>query len=362
MFSLPISGMASSFHRLLPAAFLVLALLVCASTPVGAASVVVEGFGPLIHGDLAQARDEALAEARVRAVEQGAGVQVEARSELAQELMVMSETGTSSEGFISNEQILEEGMAGDGLYRVRIRADVSAGKARDGLRRLLQDDAIVLVLDEKGSGVPFFESYLTSQLASLGYARIIRAASAEPSLLSDIDLEALAIRHMADVVLVGHAEARDNSKLSEAMFSAHGSGSLKAFRAREGLVLASAQAQEVRGFGNTPGKARGSALQETVRVLAKDVLGSLARKKEQSVLVVISDLPAYADFKKCKAILSQMRWVSGVEAVRFESGTGVYQVKVGEDVELLAARLDQFSDLSVVQFDDERIQVHFKAR
>ena len=352
--------MVSSFSRLLPAVLVIQALLACASTPVGAASVEVEGFGPLIQNDLAQARDEALADARVRAVEQAAGVQVEARSELAQELMVMSETGTSSEGFISHEQILEEGMAGDGLYRVRLRADVSAGKVRDGLRRLLQDDAIVLVLEEDGGVSPFFESYLTSELASLGYARIIRAASAEPASLSDAQLEALAIRHMADVVLVGHAEARDNSKLSEAMFSAHGDGTLKAFRAREGLVLASAQAQEVRGFGNTPDKARGNALQETAKALAKDVMGSLARKKAQSVLVVISDLPAYADFKKCKAILSQMRWVSDVEAVRFESGTGVYQLKVGEDVELLAARLDQFPDLSVVQFDDERIQLHFR--
>ena len=350
-------------RRIVAANLLVLALLVGASTPIRAASVEVEGFGPLIQGDLAQARDEALADARVRAIEQVAGVQVEARSELAQELMVMSETGTSSEGFISNEQILEEGMAGDGLYRVRLRADVSAGKARDGLRRLLQDDAIVLVLEEKGGVSPFFESYLTSELASLGYARIIRAESSDPTQLSDGQLEAMAIRYMADVVLVGRAEAMDNTKLSEAMFSAHGEGSLKAFRARKGLVLASAQAQEVRGFGNTPDKARGSALQETAKVLAKDVLGSLARKKKaQSVLVVISDLPAYADFKKCKAILSQMRWVSGVEAVRFDSGTGVYEVKVGEGVELLAARLDQFPELSVVQFDDQRVQLHFKAR
>lgn len=337
-----------------------MALLACASTPVGAASVEVEGFGPLIQNDLAQARDEALADARVRAIEQVAGVQVEARSELAQELMVMSETGTSSEGFISHEQILEEGMAGDGLYRVRLRADVSAGKARDGLRRLLQDDAIVLALEEDGGVSPFFESYLTSELTSLGYARIIRATSSDPTQLSDAQLEAMAIRYLADVVLIGHVEARDNAKLSEAMFSAHGDGSLKAFRAREGLVLANAQTQEVRGFGNTPGKARGSALQETAKALAKDVLGSLARRKAEPVLVVISGLPGYADFKKCKAVLSQMRWVSDVEAVRFESGTGVYQVKVGEDVELLAARLDQFPDLSVVQFDDERIQLHFR--
>ena len=354
--------MLPPLHRLLSSVLIILALLACASTPVRAASIVVEGFGPLIQNDLAQARDEALADARVRAVEQAAGVQVEARSELAQELMVMSETGTSSEGFISNEHILEEGMAGDGLYRVRLRADVSAGKARDGLRRLLKDDAIVLVLGEQGGTSPFFESYLTRELSSLGYARIIRAAPEDPAPLSDAHLEALAMRHMADVVLVGHVEARDNSKLSEVMHSAHGAGNLKAFRAREGLVLASAQAQTVRGFGNTPDKARGSALQETAKILAKDVLGSLARKKAQPVLVVISDLPAYADFKKCKAILSQMRWVSDVEAVRFESGTGVFQVKVGEDVELLAARLDQFSELSVAQFDDQRIQLHFKAR
>lgn len=350
------------FGRQFQTILFVLALLAWQSPPSCAASDVVEGFGPLINGDLAQARDEALADARLRVIEKVTGVEVVARSVLAKELMVMSEVSTNSAGLISSEQILEEGMAGEGLYRVLLKAEVSASKARKGLLQLVQDDAIVLVLDEIDAEQPFFESHLSRELVSMNFVRIVRASASSVATLTDEQIKELAIRHMADVVLVGQTMAKERSRLAGSLYSAHGAGTLKAYRAKEGMVLASAQVREVRGFGNTPDSAKGNAFQEAAKSLTNDVLKSLVKTRSRAIQIVISDLPNYSHYKRCKAILSQMRWVSDVEAVRFDSGTGVYQVKVQEGVELLAARLDQFPEISVTQFDGERIRLHFKGK
>ncbi|HIE51427.1 MAG TPA: hypothetical protein EYP85_06675, partial [Armatimonadetes bacterium] len=93
------------------------------------AVVEVDGVGGIKEGNVAAARDEALADARRNAVEQGIGVFVSSETLVENYQLIYDRILTKSrEGMVANVKVLQEGPDQnfpDQLYRVRIRALVS---------------------------------------------------------------------------------------------------------------------------------------------------------------------------------------------------------------------------------------------
>ena len=87
-------------------------------------TVTVEGVGFLAGGDAAAARDRAIADAQVRAVEQAVGVKVDARAALHKSLLIADTVITHTQGMVRNYKILHEQIDPSGLYRVKLQAEV----------------------------------------------------------------------------------------------------------------------------------------------------------------------------------------------------------------------------------------------
>lgn len=84
--------------------------------------ITAEGYGTIIGGDTAQARDEAIVDARVRALEQVAGVFIESTTLVQNAMLLDALIRGSTQGLITDHRVLKEGPMGDGRYRVQIEA------------------------------------------------------------------------------------------------------------------------------------------------------------------------------------------------------------------------------------------------
>ena len=92
-------------------------------------TVTAEGSGAVVDGDMAKAKDDALADAKKNAVEQGVGVFVSAKT-LGEDYAVVEKTIlTKSEGYISSWTIVEgsqkvEKFEGSQLLSIKIKAKI----------------------------------------------------------------------------------------------------------------------------------------------------------------------------------------------------------------------------------------------
>lgn len=138
-------------------AWVVIALLFMAPIPGWAQqeqSVQVEGCGTIIGGDISQAKDEAVIAARVKALEQVAGVHLDSDTLLQNEILFDAVVRTRATGYIKADRILSENQRPDGTYCVQIEAWVIPGELREKLQSLVSELAIVVVLPETNMGAP----------------------------------------------------------------------------------------------------------------------------------------------------------------------------------------------------------------
>jgi len=133
------------FKRWIPAA-LMFALALCTATPsVLAMEVEAEGMAAVINGNLAGARNQALANAQRNAVEQGVGAMLDSKTLSENFQVVRDSVLTSSQGFIKRYKVLSEGLTPDQqTFKVRISATVE--------ERLLEDRLGALRLLHKQMG------------------------------------------------------------------------------------------------------------------------------------------------------------------------------------------------------------------
>jgi hypothetical protein len=118
-------------------------LMVLGSMPVGKIaaadqemkSVEAEGRAP---GDSENARAEALADAMREAVRVGVGVNVVDQSQVRDFQLDFDRVFTASMGYVKNYKILSSSLALDGIYHVKIKADVAPGTPADNDRTVLK--------------------------------------------------------------------------------------------------------------------------------------------------------------------------------------------------------------------------------
>jgi hypothetical protein len=328
---------------------------------------IVDGVAPVIDGDLPQARDEALADARLRAVEQAAGIRVESRTVLSHELMVSDEFKSEARGVLLGEKVLSQGLGGDGLYHLRLRATVSKDEAKNRLKQLLRKDSIVLVIQEKNlerpMEVPFLENRIRSELVRMGYGRVVSLRAGQsswgvnPDAFDRNTAEAAGITHLADVAIVGRIKSRASSRLAEGLYSAHADGWLHVFQIREGRMLSSVHVEAMRGYGPDIERAGRNALADVATELSSRALRQITPRSVREMKVVILDIPDFHAFKIYKNLLANMRWVQQVRVDSYNQVKSVFEIGFAESPEILASRLARFRDFEVQGFDAEEIRV-----
>ncbi|WP_291321010.1 flagellar assembly protein T N-terminal domain-containing protein [Desulfonatronospira sp.] len=349
--------------------FLVLLFFSPFSVLADSRTVVVQGQAPIISGDTVQARDEALADARIRAVEQVAGVEIEASSVLGYELMLESSTSIRSRGFIHREKVLLEHEDEHGLYHVKLEAEVSPAEAQKRLMKLLRQDRILILLQENNLGqdetVSPLENRLVQELNSMGYKNLFsvnpQSTPAGHKDFQDIEFSSvqdLALQHMADIVILGELTSESSSRLGEDFYSAHAQGWVRAYLVSEEKVLASEHFQGIRGYGPGMEQAGRDSLNNAAHKLSRHVLEEIVPRSIRRLEVVFYGLDNFSEYKRQKRLLSLMRWVQNVKSQRFHQAKTVFEVDFSENPEILASRLDLLPGLVVESFDSRKIEVN----
>jgi hypothetical protein len=125
------------------------------------------GFATILDGDIEQAKDLALDEARLRVVKP-LGVSVETETIYSMGLRIADWNRIKAGGYIVHEEIIEEEQRAGG-YEVKIRAWIKCGADQDEMtRQLLARNKLLILTDGLGSQV--VQTRLAPMLTAAGYS------------------------------------------------------------------------------------------------------------------------------------------------------------------------------------------------
>jgi len=341
----------------------------------GLISVEAEGLASVIDGDVPQARDEAIEDAKVKAVEQVVGTYVDSETILENELLLSTMVRCSSAGYVRNVRPIKEHQDENGLYRVRIEAWVQPTQLREGVaEELRSNESLVVLLKEKidGEGLapPIVTDRLTEELVNSGFRvidyqhaallrerdRLIAAARGD-----EVTADEIGLRFLAGVIITGNAKARF-SQNNEGIISSMGSGSVKAIESDTAKTVAMASLRRVKGFALDKYQAGEKALIEVGRQLVeeKSFVDRLIRyvgRTERELQIEVGGLPERADATRFVNFLNALRWVQEPAGESFSPEQSVFTVRYAQPTVFLATRIDRRPEYRVLQYSWNRIVV-----
>jgi hypothetical protein len=334
-----------------------------------------EGFGTVFNQDVAQARDEALIDARRRALEQVAGVQVEAETVTRNQALFDQLIRTQTKGLVQADRILEEATTNDGRYRVRIEAWVKGGDVQERLESLVSETSIVVIVPEQNVGLPqaqpVIENEIVGKLVEAGYrvldhTQVLRVAQRDQTaalLRGDKQTaQEIGLKFLSNLIVVGESSTRF-SQNNQGVVSAYARITARAIESETGRVVANVLVDRVRGFGRDDVGAGEDALTRARKPAADQLLQALDgyfKRKERQLEIRIRKLPTLDEYRRAKALLEKQRWVSGVTEGPFSEDESVLMVTYPEKTLYLASRVGREPRYKVLEFDRSRILVEFR--
>lgn len=219
--------------------------------------VVAEGVGA--HADRAKARDDAIADAQRRAVEQGVGLYVESKTLVENSELVEDAIYQHAQGYIHSYEVLSDEYR-EGECRIRIRAQVRTGKIEEDLDevwtrlKVAGSPRVIVAIDQPQpsdvSGLA--QATVTENLVNYGFkildeAQLTHARSkAALKLLRTRqarEADILALQDAADILIVGRATYRSLGKPQPDLdvYSCEAALDARAIRTDTAEVVASAR-------------------------------------------------------------------------------------------------------------------------
>lgn len=338
-------------------------------------AVTAEGYGTIIGGDTAQARDEAIIDARVRALEQVAGILIDAKTLMENEMLLDSMVRDHTQGLVTSYKVLKEGPTGDGRYRVLIEARVVPDEVKQKLQGLTSDFAMVVMIQEtnlgKAHGPPIVENSVITKLVEAGY-RIadpeqvlkIRERDRMKALLeNDLDtIKRIAGRFLANLLIMGRALS-EPSQVTQGILSARARVSLRVVEAETGRILVNREIGDVRGFDLAMDRAGQKALRSAGDAATEYLLEQLDqhfKRKERTVEVRVRGLASLEDLQRFKHLLQQLRWVSEIQEKVYDPSESLIALRYPEKTLYLAGRIGREPGYRVIQLDRSRILIETK--
>ncbi len=330
------------------------------------------GYGTVIAGDTGGARDEAIIDARARALEQVAGVFIDAETILENELILEATIRSTTSGLIADYRVVNEGTNPDGLYEVTIEAEVVPGEYKERIgREIARNVSVVVMISEDNMGRqvhnPAVENQIVSALVGAGFTvydrdqlKRIRDRKAKLAALegSPEASQAIGLEFLSNLVVTGLASARYGQDTG-GIISARASASVRMVEAETGLILANRRVDRAKGFDLSAEEAGYKALEVAANEMAKSVLGWMnseylaARMKEVTVEAHgLTDMDAY---RAVGNLLGSMRWVEDVTEDGYGPAGGFFTVRYPEKLVYLASKLDRAPQVRLVEYGQGRI-------
>jgi len=334
-----------------------------------------EGFGAILDNDTAQARDEALIDARRRALEQVAGVQVDAETITRNQVLFDQLVRTQTHGLIQADRVLEEGPTPDGRYRARIEAWVKAADVQDRLGSLVSELSMIVIVPEENLGrpkaQPVVENRIWWRLVRAGYrvldhAQVQRVAARDRlAAVARGDEDAareVGLKFLSNLIVVGQAATRV-SQNNQGIVSAYARVSARVVEAETGRVIANVALDQVRGFARDDIGAGERALTAAATPAATQLLEDLNKYfkvKERRLEVRLRGVPSLDEYRRAKTFLAKQRWVSDVTDGGYAADESVILVTYPEKTLYLASRIGREPRYRVREFDRDRVVVDYR--
>jgi hypothetical protein len=335
-----------------------------------------EGFGTILNNDVAQAKDEALIDARRKAVEQVAGVRVDAETITKNEVVFDDMVRTKSAGLIVNDRILPgEGRTADGQYRLEIEAWVKTLAVQERLKDLVSEVSMIVLVGEQNLGRPqtpsSIEYELVTALLGAGYRvldpkhlqRVLRRDERAALERGDERVARdIRLRFLANLLVYVDASTQP-SQNTMGMISAYARATARVIEAETAQVVANVALEEVKGFATSVEIAGQRALRAAGKPLAEQItqgLDGYFKRKERRIDVRMRGVPSLDEYRRAKLFLESQRWVAKVEEGGYAPDEALIRVTYPEKTLYLASRLEREARYRLVEFDRNRILVEFR--
>jgi len=327
--------------------------------------VVVEGIAPIIDDNLTGAKKMARQDAYRRAVEEGTGVRITARTRMDMLMVVSDAVITKSEGYIGSSRILDEWRDNENNYRVKIQATVHRGDIHDdleGLKILIDyvvgNPTVMILFHEENMGEVQLQSSAETEMSgifsSAGYHLVEKSqvksmkdrgeGLVSKILAGDGDSNtALSDLGSADIAIVGSVSTEEFSEsyTSQAgLINAIAHASVKVVIPRTGQVIAARQSSG-KSVHISAATAGSRAITNCVTDIAKQLVYEIPSRLSESRTVKITVRNCkYTQRNAIKEKLQKINTVSGVYPRSYEENTAAFDVKTWGDSERIAEYLD----------------------
>ncbi|MCA9553870.1 MAG: flagellar assembly protein T N-terminal domain-containing protein [Myxococcales bacterium] len=343
----------------------------------------VEGVAAVVAGDKAVARDRAIDDAKRKAVEQVAGAQVSAESISENFELVQDRIYSRASGFVKNYQIVSE-LEAEGVYRVKIKAQVDQGAIAQDLSVLFADKPRVIVMvaeqniGSKGFSYWWGNSGFVADMAMMQNTLIEKWQPrgykfVDPALLAgklkvkgamqkpDVPDEAAVMLGRdadADIAVVGQVLVSDAGPVMDGlkMHSYQAVGTIRVLNIDTGEIIAVADdtAAAPHVDPNVGGR---SAIKNLAAKLSEKLEGKILAKwteeasSSRELEVVVSGVKSGKDVKELRRIIGErIRGVESVSVRRQKKGQAYLTVKV-------RARAPDFArDVEAQAFDGFKVE------
>ena len=381
---------------------MVLVLLGCAAGAAAQAAsgpddvqvVRATGYASIYEGDEARARDEAIADARVRALE-SLGFYLEGQTTLSRGRLLDRTIQERTKGYIVAERVMEEGPRPDviGMYQVEIEAWVKLALSDEERRKYKRKFSIVLDIphlvlhDGESTGESMrrrgvehalrdalidegFEVYNREQLSRIQQVDELlgRVYKRDPDAIRVVTDYA-----MAEMVVTGRVDVEFSSVGPETDMYGLGRGRSHYYKAFPNVFAMEGEtAREVASYSTDEGirgaqlsarKAAQKAASNATEPVVQEILKGLRRyagSDRITVTVVISGLPDLSKYGIYERLLKGLRWVEAVEAGAFEqSGGSTYRVTFKERFSFLLRQMDRLPGLDEIEGGNLRISASY---
>lgn len=345
----------------------------------------VEGSAAIIT-DVPTADEEAITNAKFRAVEQALGLYVEEEALVEQAILVDHFVRTKAQGYVESFVITKNPWTDeDGIRHVVITASVRPELPGDVLKEVVSEESIAVILPEFIDGEEQQEGLIANELITAlveqGYrvkdvSQVLALKERDAALAAlQGDEKAAAkigLRFLANVVLAGRIEANLVASgpfgYSYTFYTYRANATVRAVKADTGDIIFNKQIRGKNSGGLDKLAAAQSALEGVSSPLSSYMLrqmSSLFEEAARKITVEVIDLPSPDAHARFKNFLSSLRWVEEVEAEEYSPERSIFTCKYAPKTLLLASRMDytgKQEQYKLMEYSRNRIVVRVLAR
>ncbi len=312
-----------------------------------------------------ESKDEALSDAKRKAVEYGAGTYIYSQSKTRDFVLVRDTILTRSAGFVQASEVLSEKKTEDGIWMLKVRVTVSIKGIRDMwgvVTNLLKERGrpkVIVFINEKIAGKSVADSTVQTRIENVllksGFLLVdrkqlkaIERKDIEAAIAEDkpAKIQAIAKRFGAQLFITGSANAASGGQKTIGgvrVYTYEAEANVKCFRSDTAQLLSSIPGSATRGVKRVWRSAAKQALDLQAKKVAPKVRANILRFW-QDVLEgrgeVILEVEGIS-FKQYVALKKALKGIKGVKDVTVKYSNKVARCSIQADTtaEKLAERI-----------------------